>query len=323
MGPVLAADNLQFFLEVSRTGRVADAARRLHVDQTTVSRRIGRLEKDLGVRLFDRTAGGWQLTDAGQEIVPYAEAVETTIVAAQDVVVDAQAGGGALSGTVRILAPDGFGTYLLMPGLSALRNRHPDLTLEVLTATTHDLLTGRDFDIGITLEEPSPRSVVVEKLGQYELKLYASRRYLDDHGIPESIDDLAEHTLIWYIEDLLDVDPLQILERHLPGVRARVQANNIAGHREAVRAGLGIAPLPTYIGKTLPDVVTVLDEEFVAERNYWLVVPRELIRLARISEIVHSLHRIVADNPYLRVPVADRPGGPSTNGRPVPPPPTV
>lgn len=305
MGPVLAADNMQFFLEVSRTGRVSDAARRLRVDQTTVSRRIGRLEKDLGVRLFDRTAGGWRLTDAGQHLVPYAETVETTVVAASGAVVEAQSG-GALSGTVRILAPDGFGTYLLLPGLSTIMTRHPDLTLEVLTATTHDLLTGRDFDIGITLEEPSPRSVVVDKLAQYQLKLYASHEYLGRRGIPESVQDLHDHTLIWYIEDLLDVNPLQILERHLPGIRARLQANGIAGHREAVLAGLGIAPLPTYIGENLPGAAVVLGDEFVVERGYWLVVPRELVRMARISEIVDALGRIVADNPHLRAPRHDR-----------------
>jgi len=130
---------------VSRTGRVAYAARRLQVDQTTVSRRIARLEKDLGARLFDRTAGGRQLTDAGQQIVPYAEAIEATVVKASDVLVESEGNGGALSGTVRVLASDGFGAYLLLPALSAIRRRHPDLTIEVLTSTTHDLLTGRDF----------------------------------------------------------------------------------------------------------------------------------------------------------------------------------
>lgn len=301
---MLSADNLQFFLEVLRTGRVADAARRLQVDQTTVSRRIARLEKDLGARLFDRSAGDWQLTDAGQRLVPYAEAIETTVIKASDVMVEAKSNGGALSGTVRVLASDGFGSYLLLPALAAIRRRHPDLTIEVLTSTTHDLLTGRDFDIGITLEEPPPRSVFVEKLADYQLKLYASKKYLAEHGTPESINELSEHTLIWYIENLLDVEPLRIMIQQLPGIHARVQTNNIAGHREAVRTGLGIAPLPTYMGSSLPEVVTVMGDVFTATRSYWLVMPRELTRLARIVEVVQTIRAIVERNPHLFAPTS-------------------
>lgn len=299
---MLSADNFQFFLEVLRTGRMTDAARRLQVDQTTVSRRIARLEKDLGTRLFDRSAGDWQLTDAGQQLVPYAEAIETTVVKASDMLVEARSNSGALSGTVRILASDGFGSYLLLPALAAIRRQHPNLTIEVLTSTTRNLLTGRDFDIGITLEEPPPRSVFVEKLADYQLKLYASKQYLAEHGTPETLEDLREHTVIWYIENLLDVEPLRIMNKHLPGIHAQVQTNNIAGHREAVRTGLGVAPLPTYIGTNLPDAAVVLNETFTATRSYWLVMPRELVRLARIVEVAKTIRAIAEQDPHLLAP---------------------
>ncbi|QSE72324.1 LysR family transcriptional regulator [Rhodococcus sp. PSBB049] len=297
---MFTADNMRFLLELSRTGRIAEAAKRLDVDQTTVSRRITRLEKDMGARLFDRSSTGWQLTEAGRRLLPYAESVESTLLAALDAA--SSAGSGSLHGTVRILTPDGFGAYVLVPGLGMVRDRHPHLFTELRTSTTHDLVTGRDFDLAVTLERPSPRSVSVSKLANYDLRLYASRRYLDSHSTIESIDDLEDHTLVWYVNAILDVEPLRRLERLLPENRAHVQTNNITGHYQAVRHGVGIAPLPTYIGNADPDLVAVLPDKFVAERTYWLVVPRELARLARVRAIIDVLLDIVAENPELRAP---------------------
>ncbi|ELB90776.1 LysR family transcriptional regulator [Rhodococcus wratislaviensis IFP 2016] len=295
---MITADNMRFLLELSRTGRLADAAKRLGVDQTTVSRKISRLEKDTGIRLFDRGASGWQLTEAGRRLVPYAESVESTLLAALDATSSASA--GALNGTVRVLTPDGFGAFVVVPGLGSVRAEHPDLFTELLTSTTHDVLTGRDFDIAVTLERPSPRSVVVRKLADYDLCLYASRQYLDTHDAIASLDDLYGHTLIWYVDAFLDVEPLRILDRLLPDSRAHIQTNNIAGHYQAVKHGVGIAPLPSYIGALDDDLVAVLPGEFVAHRTYWLVVPRELTRLARVKAITEALYEIVAKNPELR-----------------------
>ncbi|MEN0136866.1 MAG: LysR family transcriptional regulator [Rhodococcus sp. (in: high G+C Gram-positive bacteria)] len=295
---MFTADNMRYLLELSRTGRLADAAKRLDVDQTTVSRRITRLEKDTGTRLFDRGASGWQLTEAGRRLVPYAESVESTLLAALDVT--SSAAPGALTGTVRILTPDGFGAFVLVPGLATVRTEHPDLFTELVTSTTHDVLTGRDFDIAVTLERPSPRSVVVRKLADYDLRLYASRQYLDRHEPIASIDDLRTHTLIWYVDAFLDVEPLRILDRLLPDFRAQIQTNNIAGHYQAVKHGVAIAPLPSYIGALDEDLVPILRDDFIAHRTYWLVVPRELTRLARVKAITEALYSIVEENPELR-----------------------
>lgn len=298
---MFTADNMRYLLELSRTGRLADAAKRLGVDHTTVSRRITRLEKDTGTRLFDRgVSGGWQLTEAGRRLVPpHAEAVESAVLAA----LDETSSLGGLTGTVRIITPDGFGSFVLVPGLAALRSEHPPgLFTELVTSTTHDLLTGRDFDIAVTLERPSPRSVVVRKLAEYDLRLYASRGgYLDQHDPISSLEDLRHHTLIWYVDAFLDVEPLRILDSLIPDFQAQIQTNNIAGHYQAVKHGVGgIAPLPSYIGALDEDLVPVLRDDFIAHRTYWLVVPRELTRLARVKAITEALYSIVDGNPELR-----------------------
>ncbi|SDS17396.1 LysR family transcriptional regulator [Agrococcus carbonis] len=291
------AENLRYLLEVARTGRLRDAAAQLQVDETTVSRRISRLEQELGVRMFDRTPQGWRITEPGRLVIPHAEAIESSVSRALEAVVSRA---GDLSGTARILAPDGFGANVLVPGMRPLLDAHPGLSLEVITATSHDLITARDFDVAVTLERPSPRAAAVQHLADYELRCYASRDYLERHGTPASVDELRrDHALIWYVDALLDVQPLRILDELLPRANARLQTNNITGQHSATRAGLGVGLLPTYIGDADPSLVGVLPEEVRVSRTYWLVVPRDLAELLRVREITQALHALVAEHPLL------------------------
>lgn len=292
-------ENLRYLLEVARTGRLREAAARLQVDETTVSRRISRLEQELGVRMFDRTPQGWRMTEPGRLVVPHAEAIESSVSRAMEAVASRA---GELSGTARILAPDGFGANVLVPGLRPLLDAYRGLSLEVITATSHDLITARDFDVAVTLEQPSPRAAAVQHLADYELRCYASREYVDRRGTPTSVEQLrSDHDLIWYVDALLDVVPLRILDELLPRAHARLQTTNITGQHSAARAGLGVALLPAYIGAVDPDLVGVLPDELRISRTYWLVVPRDLSELLRVREITRAIRALAAEHPYLSV----------------------
>lgn len=167
---MFSADDLRYFLEVARRQRLVAAGHALGVDHTTVGRRVSRLERSYGHRLFDRSASGWTLTEAGAELLPHAESVEAALARARETGVQSSEGA---SGTVRVATPDGFGAFLLTPGLGPLRERHPELTVELVTATRTIALGVRDFDIAVTLEEPSPR-FSHRKLTDYVLRLYAT-----------------------------------------------------------------------------------------------------------------------------------------------------
>ncbi|KUI28782.1 LysR family transcriptional regulator [Mycobacterium sp. GA-2829] len=265
-----------------------------------MSRRIDRLEKQLGIRLFDRASTGWQLTEAGKRLLPYAKSVESTLHAAMEATQEAS--GGEIAGTARIVTPDGFGSFVLVPGLADLRRAHPGLAVELVTSTTHGLIAARDYDVAVTLEAPSPRAVDVERLADYRLKLYASREYLAGVAPLESTQDLRRCTLIWYVDAFLDVEPLRELYSLFPRVDAQIQTNNITGQYLAARSGLGIAPLPSYIAEGDENLVVVLPDDFVVERTYWLVVPRELARLARVQAVTGLLRAIAARHPELSRP---------------------
>lgn len=288
---MLSADDLRYFLEVARRRRLVAAAQALDVDHTTVGRRITRLERGLGHRLFDRSTSGWSMTEAGQRLLPHAESVESALIAAREA---QQPGADRFAGTVRIAAPDGFGAFALTPALASLRARHPELAVELVTVSQHVPLGTRDFDIVVTLEKPPPR-FHSRKLTDYLLRLYASRKYLERRPPIRTREDLHDHTLIWYVDDLLDVAPLRFLGEILPGHQAQIQTNNITGHWQAVVAGVGVAPLPSYIARGDPRLVPVLPDDVVVRRSYWLAVPGDLARIARIRAVVALLDEIVHD----------------------------
>ncbi|BBY78642.1 LysR family transcriptional regulator [Mycolicibacterium parafortuitum] len=293
---MLSADNLRYFLEVARAGRLSDASRVLEVDHTTVGRRITALERSVGERLFDRAPSGWRLTEAGKRMMPRAEAVESAVMAAYDV---QGATPDVLTGSIRITATDGFGAFIIAPHLVELKDAHPRLTVELVTATVHNAVSERHFDVAVTLERPTSRAVRSEVLCHYHLGLYATAEYLDSHPPIAKVADLRAHTLIWYVNALMDVEPLRILDElpHVQNVDAQI--SNITGHWLAARSGLGVAPLPAYIANGDERLVRVLPDAFSVRRLYWLVVPRELERLERVRTVCAFLRDTVEAHPDL------------------------
>lgn len=287
---MLAAGDLVYFLAVARAGRLVTAATELKVDHTTVGRRITALERAVGHRLFDRMPSGWVLTERGHALVSAAEAVERALLEAQDLV---DSGRSTLSGSVRISCPDGFGSFLLAPALGPVREQHPHLTIEVATATVRLEQTMRDFDLAITLEEPRSAKVLKRPLTSYYIKCYASQDYLDRHPPLRTREDLATHTTIWYVDQLLQVQPLHAVDSLLPRA-ADIQSTNVVAHWQAAAAGHGIAPLPQYIARHDPRLVQVLPD-VAFRQTYWLALPRNHTRLARVQVMVDVLEALALD----------------------------
>ncbi|MEV4734626.1 LysR family transcriptional regulator [Saccharopolyspora sp. NPDC049426] len=288
---MVSADALRYFLQVARRGRLVSAASALGVDHTTVGRQISRLERDLGYRLFDRSPTGWVLSDAGQRLLPHAEAVDAAVLAAT--ADDHET--GQLSGTVRIATPDAFGAFILAPGLGTFREEHPNVDVHIVTSTRNVALSMREFDIAVTLQEPQPRHAIYRRLTDYTLRLYATPEYLAERPPIRDRTDLRDHTLIWYVDDLLDITPLRLPDDILPGHRVSIQTNNVTGHWQAAVAGLGLAPLPRYLGDQDQRLVPVLADTLQIRRTYWLAIPRESARLGRVRALAALLEQIVSD----------------------------
>lgn len=283
-------DDFRFVLAIVRGGSVSAAAKQLGVDHATVIRRVDRLEKHLSAKLFDRRKTGYLLTEAGQRVADSAEAMESTIVANQE-----QVGGSVarLTGTVRIGAPDGFGTAFLAPRLVPFADRYPDLDLQLVATARLFSLSKREADIAISLTMPKEGRIVGRKLLDYRLGLYAAPAYLDRFPAIASREVLPQHRFVGYIEELLFTPELDYLPQVSPRISARLRSANLIAQLNATLAGFGIAVLPHFMASDYPQLVAVLPEEVSITRTFWMLMHADSKDLARIRAVADYISEIV------------------------------
>lgn len=283
-------DDFRFVLAIVRGGSVSAAAKQLGVDHATVIRRVDRLEKHLSAKLFDRRKTGYLLTEAGQRVADSAEAMESTIVANQE-----QVGGSVarLTGTVRIGAPDGFGTAFLAPRLTPFADRYPDLDLQLVATARLFSLSKREADIAISLTMPKEGRIVGRKLLDYRLGLYAAPGYLDRFPEITSRQDLVQHRFVGYIEELLFTPELDYLPQVSPRISARFRSANLIAQLNATLSGFGIAVLPHFMASDYPQLVAVLPEEISITRTFWMLMHADSKDLARIRAVADYIGEIV------------------------------
>ncbi|MDM0078908.1 LysR family transcriptional regulator [Variovorax sp. J2P1-59] len=292
-------DNLRFFLELARSGTLVGAARRLAVDHTTVARRIQALEKQVGTALFSREADGHRLTEAGRRLQPQVEAMESAFLTVESATPASDEG---LSGLVRIGATEGFGTIVLAPQLALFAQEHPKLVIDLLAMPRLVHLSRREADIVISLERPARGPVVVTKLTDYVLRLYASKPYLARHGEIRTREDLRGHTFISYVDDLLFSKELQYLDELYRPDSFALRSTSILAQHQATVAGAGIAVLPAFIAERDKSLRRVLPDEANFTRTFWMSVPAETRHLARVKAIWDFLRETVEAQRSLLLP---------------------
>lgn len=283
-------DDARHFLAAARAGQISAAARRLGVDHATVGRRISALEASLGARLLERRPSGCALTPAGERFLEVAERMESEWLRAQARFAE---GDMQMTGAVRVGAPDGFGTLFLAPRLGRFVSRHPGLTLQLVAAPRAFSLSRREADIAVTLERPQEGRLTARKLVDYTLGFYAARAYLDRAGTPASLDDLAGHTLVTYVQDLLFTPALAFApELYGPRFR-RFECASALAQGEAVRAGAGVGVLHDFVAAQDPAFLRVLPRTSY-ERSYWLVTHADAHDLMRVRAVADFIVAEVA-----------------------------
>ncbi|ARU06819.1 LysR family transcriptional regulator [Comamonas serinivorans] len=289
-------NDLRVFLAVARSGTLQTAARQLAVDHTTVSRRIKALEASLGATLFVRAQGGHELTAAGLDLLPRAEAMEKAAHAALQSANRnaAPPERGELAGVVRVGATEGFGAAILAGALARLGQAHPRLTLDLLAVPRALHLSKREADVVISLERPLRGPYVVTKLCDYTLHLYASRRYLAQHGPIATRDDLAGHAYIGYVDDLLYSNELHFLDELYRPESFALRSTSVTAQLQAALAGCGIAILPGFLAREHGELVRILPELANFQRRFWMSMPTENKAVPRVTAVWQYLKREVA-----------------------------
>ena len=170
-------DDLKVFLAVARCGSVSGGARRLGLQHSTVSRRIHKLEQDLGVRLFDRIPGGYELAGEGEALERRALRMEQEVLA-----VDGALSGrdGKLSGPLRVTTVDNMAITVMMPIFRTFSERYPDVTLHVMVSNADVSLARREADVAIRLTNTPPDTLIGRRLTTVASAVYGGRDYLDE-----------------------------------------------------------------------------------------------------------------------------------------------
>ncbi|ACC74026.1 LysR family transcriptional regulator [Paraburkholderia phymatum] len=286
-------DNLRIFLGAARSQSALEAAHALKMSQSTISRRIQRLERDTGSKLFERSSQGLRLTAAGHRLLEHVERLETTLQAVETSVFSDSV---TLTGEIRLGATEGFGTFFLAPQVTHFCARHPGITVDVLPLPRNVNLSKREADASVAIDRPSANSFVTCKLTEYRLLPYATPQYLSEHPPIKTTEDLIGHRWIDYVDDLIFSNQQFSLPRWLPSLKPVFRSTSVIAQAEAVRAGFGIGVLPCFLGSLGGDLVPVLPDQIDITRTFWLVAPPERRELARVKALWDYIRDVAEAN---------------------------
>lgn len=264
-------DDLRTFLAAAREGSFTGAARALKLQQSTVSRRIARLEDEIGQPLFRRTRRGLIPSVLGRTLQPHAEAAERAVQAAQHAAATSESGP---SGTVRIACTEGMATWFLARRLPELLTPHPRLSVHLQTSTDLADLRHDEADLALRFVQPEQGELVAVKLADVPMCLathrdLAHRRWTE---LPQLVLALPGET-----------PESQWMAQHVDGAQ-RLSSNSVSTLLQAARAGLGVTVLSRPLVETFDELV-ILDGPELPSLPLWMLAHPDVRRSPRVAVV--------------------------------------
>lgn len=277
-------DDLRVFLAVARAEGLTAAASVVRLDPATLSRRIARLERDVGASLFVKSPQGYRLTDRGERLREAAELAEAPLLQATETVT-----GQGLSGQIRIGAPDGCANYILPQVCARLQADNPALEVQILALPRVVNLSRREADLAITVSPPQAGNLTVQKITDYALHL-AMRR---DAAAPDRLEDLKGHPLVGYIPDMIFDRELDYLGPLATG-GVHLASNSVAVQVQMLRQG-GVGIVHDFALPSAPELRRILTDQLSLTRSFFLVRHAADRGSERIGQVAEALLRGVRD----------------------------
>ncbi len=279
-------NHLRAFLTTAEEGSFSSAARKLVTSQPTISRQIAALEESLGVTLVERNVKGLTLTVAGKELLVHARSMGE---AAMLLSMAADRQSQEIVGEVKLAATDLMSAAILPGILSPLRESAPGITIRIKESNNILNLMQRDADISIRHARPTEPDLIARHVGDLRGNLYAAKSYLDRHGRPRTLREVADHTFTG-----VPAPDHLVVTFHNMGIPLRVenfaiQPDSSMVAWEMVKAGLGVSILPEVLGEVEPEVEKVLSDIPSLEFPVWLVTHKELQTSPRIRTMFDFL----------------------------------
>lgn len=238
---------MEAFATVVDQGGFTDAARKLGISKSAVSKHVSALESRLGARLLNRTTRRVSPTEIGLIYYDRARRVLNDAGEADSLVLAMQS---APSGVLRMSVATDFGTALLTPILDEFLNQYPEISVSMVLKNSYVELISEGFDLAVRLGEMEDSSLRARKITEATLRLIAAPAYFARHGRPARIDELADHRLLHYSNQAsANVWKIRTPSGELRQVRGSgwLTVNDGKALLDAAIKGLGIAYLPSYL----------------------------------------------------------------------------
>jgi DNA-binding transcriptional LysR family regulator len=272
-------------LTIARLGSVARASTALAVTHATLLRKLAATESRLGARLFDRERGRYTLTAAGEEIAQAAAGFEPLAREAEMRVLGVDL---RPSGHVRVAAAGIVVDHLLPPVLAQFASAFPQVELELVSSREHVSMARRDADVAIRIADQVPDWLVGRRLGQVDFRIYTLRRR-GLHPAPRDVAELAQaRRWIGFERDARDLKFDRWLHAQVPAASVVLRVDNFGHALTMVRAGLGIALLPTFVEARCPDLQPLTASLADVRTPMWLVTHQELRHTMRVKVMMQA-----------------------------------
>jgi DNA-binding transcriptional LysR family regulator len=284
-------DDLKYLLAVARHGSSLAAGRALGVDQSTVQRRLAELERQLGQPIVKRQPAGYRLTEFAEALLPHAEQVESAALALQQHVERTSAD---ITGVIRVTCPEPIVLRITQSDfLDRFRALHPKLQVQFVMSDKYVDLTKGEADIALRSGDTDDGQLIGRKIGDSIWAVYASRGYIQRHGQPATLLDLAQHALVGFDESMAKHRTAAWLRQVAPNAALAARSNSVLGLVHSAKAGLGVAPLPIALGDAEADLVRVIEPVPELSRIWRVLTTPELRRTPRVAALFDFIVREV------------------------------
>lgn len=278
-------DKLRIFHAVAEAGSFTHAAATLNLSQSAISRQVSALESELGVSLFHRHARGLVMTEQGETLYRTSHDVLLKLDAVKSKLTDSHE---KPEGRLRVTTTVGLGTGWLTPRIHEFLELYPDVQLELILENGELDLVTRQADCAVWFRKPAQGDLVQRRLFTVHFHIYASPKYIKRYGQPQGIEELDEHRIVTFGENLpsylVGLNWLETAGRPTGQPRLPVFAvNNLQALRKVVEAGAGIAVLPDYIVDREHSLVQLIQNAEVPQFDTYFVYAESMRSSARMQ----------------------------------------
>ncbi len=290
MQQIFEWSDIPYFLAAARGGNLSAAARQLKVNRSTVFRRIEQLETSLGVKLFERLPDGLALSEAGQEMLETGRKIEEQML---DLGRRVTGRDYQLSGVIRVTTTDDLAYGLLPRHLARFHQVYPSIQVELVATARIMSLTKRDADVALRATRDPEGEMVGRKLSGVAVSLYGTADYLEGKKTPVTLADLKDHSVITFDESFAHLEASKLIKRHVPETNVVYRTESLVLQLAAVRADVGLAYLPCYLGDRDSRLVRIFPPDLGIGTDLWLVTHGDLRRNARVRAFMESMAKFI------------------------------